>query len=83
MTERDDIVVLRERVSSLEARFSTAMDRIERMDSMIRQDFKEIKEELVEISGWMNRSKGWAAAVMFIAGGIGGLASAAVWHMLR
>lgn len=62
-----------ERIGSLAAKATAAHDRIDKLETGLRDDLKEIKQELKSIAAWMNRGKGWAAAAMLLAG-MGGAA---------
>ncbi len=70
-----------ERVVLIEAQARAAHERIDKSESRIVRDLGEIKDslsilakEMKEVVGWMNRSKGWAAAALFLAT-IGGVAA--------
>lgn len=74
------VAALNERIRNLEGRLDSAHKRIDKLEAMIREDFKEIKADLKAISesiqpirDWMNRGKGWAAATLLLAGMVGGV----------
>lgn len=62
-------------IKGLEATLKSAHKRIDKMEILIREDFKEIKSALESINGFMNRGKGWAAAGLLLAGMVGGFVS--------
>ena len=55
----------------LEGKASSAHKRVDKLEAGIRDDLKEIKQDLKELSAHMNRGKGWAAATMLLAGTLG------------
>lgn len=69
-----DVARLEQSIANLVERLSTAHSRIDKLERMIREDFKEIREGLHGIADtiqpirdWMNRGKGWAAAMLLLA----------------
>lgn len=77
--EKAALAGLTERVGALAAQTTAAHSRIDRVESLVREDLKGIeksltalREELKPVVAWMNRSKGWAAAGYFAATIIGG-----------
>ncbi len=57
-----------EKIGQLAAKADAAHSRLDRLETGVRDDLKEIKEELKELSAHMNRGKGWSAAFVFLAG---------------
>lgn len=87
MPNPSDII---ERMALVEAKASAAHERLDRNELGTREQLKEIKEGIREISdelklvvGWMNRSLGWAAAAVFIAGLLGSGVTALVSKLLK
>lgn len=79
-----------ERVALVEAKATALHDRLDRTESGVKEQLKEIKQTLAEISaelkavvGWMNRSLGWAAAGAMVASLMGGLVTALVTKFLK
>ena len=60
-----------ERVGVLDAKVTAAHSRLDRMEVGIREDLKEIKKDVKDLNGHMNRGKGWAAAALMIASAVG------------
>lgn len=75
-----------ERVVTIENKIDAFHGRQDRLESLIHDDigeikvdFKELKTDVKELTAWMHRSKGWAAAAVFLAG----LAGALIGGMLH
>ena len=75
-----DVALLQQKVAVLEAEREADRDRMDRIENAIGEGFSDIKEtlkpmvsQLTELTGWMNRSKGWAAAALLLAGLVGAL----------
>lgn len=62
---------IRERIGFLAAKADAAHSRIDKLETGVREDLKDINKELKVIAAYMNRGKGWTAAMMFIASLIG------------
>lgn len=62
-----------EKIGILSAKVSAAHSRVDKLESGIREDLKEINLEVKELAGHMNRAKGWAAALMLLSGVLGAL----------
>jgi hypothetical protein len=69
-----------ERLGILNEKIEMAHGRVDKMETLIRDDLKSLKNEfreysddLKEVVAWMNRAKGWAAAFLLVAGVIGGI----------
>ena len=60
-----------EKLGVLTAKVDAAHKRIDNLEVGMRQDLKEIDLSIKELSAYMNRSKGWGAAFIFL-GGISG-----------
>lgn len=73
--DRVSPIALLEKVVSLEGKASAAHTRIDKLETAILDDLKEIKKELKDVVGWMNRGKGWAAATLVLSGIVGGVIS--------
>lgn len=76
----DEISLLQQRVAVLESHREADMDRMDRMEKSIDNGFHDVKEllkpvanQLGELNGWMNRSKGWAGAAILLAAFLGAL----------
>jgi len=74
------LAALQERVGKIEQSTDAAWKRIERLETLIRDDFKEqradlqaIRKELEPLNAWMNRGKGGIAVLLTSGGMIGGL----------
>lgn len=70
------ISALTERVGAVKATADAAHLRMDGLNLQMREDLKLIYQEMKEISEWMHRSRGWAAAGTLFAGGIGGAIAA-------
>ncbi len=57
-----------EKIGALDAKVTAAHGRVDKLELMLREDLKEIMSDLKEIHAYMNRGKGWAAALMLLAG---------------
>jgi hypothetical protein len=68
-----DIAEVRERLGALDAKVTAAHSRTDKLETIIREDLKDIKKELHDLAAHMNRGKGWAAAMIFLAGSAGAL----------
>lgn len=62
-----------ERLGQLDQKITAAHNRVDKVEGIIREDLKELKTELNKVVAWMNRSLGWAAALLFVGGIIGTL----------
>lgn len=68
-----DVAEIRERLGALDAKVTAAHSRTDKLETVIREDLKEIKKELHDLTAHMNRGKGWAAAMIFLASASGAL----------
>lgn len=66
---------LRERLGALDAKVSAAHSRVDKVEQTVAQDLSEIKKDLKIVVAWMNRSLGWAAALLFVGGILGTIIS--------
>ncbi len=57
-----------EKIGALDAKVTAAHNRVDKLEIMLREDLKEILTDLKEIHAYMNKGKGWAAALMLLAG---------------
>jgi hypothetical protein len=57
-----------EKIGALSAKADAAHNRIDKIEVLVRDDLKEIKKELKELAAYMNRGKGWGAALIFFSG---------------
>lgn len=64
---------LSEKIGALSAKTSAAHSRIDKLETTIRDDLKDLKRELHELNAHMNRGKGWSAAIMLLSGTVGGV----------
>jgi hypothetical protein len=62
---------IRERLGALDAKVTAAHSRLDRVEENISEDLKSIKDELHELNAHMNKSKGWGAAMLFLASILG------------
>lgn len=62
-----------EKLGVLDAKLSAAHKRIDDLEKGIGEDLKEIKADVKALNAYMNRGKGWAAAVILLAGSAGAL----------
>lgn len=74
---RIDVIV--SRLSLLEAKTTAAHQRMDKLDTAVRDDLRDLKsslkemsQELKDVMAWMNRGKGWAAASLLVIGLMGG-----------
>lgn len=76
---RRDLGAITERVAVTEKSIETEHQRTDKMEQMVREDLKEMREDfrsmmtkLDDVIAFMNRGRGWVSAVMFLAGTFGG-----------
>lgn len=76
----DDLSLIQQKVAVLEAERRADTERMDRIEAAIEGGFHDLKAQLqgmggqlTELNGWMNRSKGWAAAALLLAGLVGAL----------
>lgn len=62
---------IREKIGILSAKANAAHNRVDKLELLLRDDLKEIKDDLKDLNAYMHRGKGWAAAMIFF-GGIAG-----------
>lgn len=73
---------IREKIGAMDAKISAAHARVDRLETGVREDLKELKKEFRELrdninsdlkalNAHMNRGKGWAAAMLLLAGSAG------------
>lgn len=60
-----------EKIGALSAKVSAAHTRLDKLEIGIREDLKDLKNDLKELNAHMNRGKGWGAAFMVLAGTLG------------
>lgn len=75
-----DVALLQQKVAVLEAERCADRERMDRMEKAIEDGFARVEKaiaplggQLTELNAWMNRSKGWAAAALLLAGLVGAL----------
>ena len=61
-----------EKIGVLTAKADAAHNRVDKLEVLIRDDLRELKADLKELNAYMHRSKGWAAAMIFAGGIVGG-----------
>jgi putative component of toxin-antitoxin plasmid stabilization module len=59
---------MHEKLGVLSAKADAAHSRIDRLENGIKSDLSEMKNDLKELSAHMHKGKGYAAAIMFVAG---------------
>ncbi len=62
-----------ERLGILDAKVTAAHSRVDKIEASVKDDLTEIKSDLKKVVAWMNRSLGWAAALLFFGGIIGAI----------
>lgn len=78
------VTALHERLIAADSKATEAVrashTRIDKLEFLIQEDFKEIKADIKGIAGklegisaWSERSKGWAAAALLLATILGGI----------
>lgn len=88
------VTSLHERLIALDSKAAdtakAAHTRIDKLEYLIQEDFKEIKTDIREISvkmdnvsSWAERSKGWAAAAILLATILGGIIAKTVSIVLK
>lgn len=60
-----------EKIGAMDAKVTAAHSRLDKLETVIREDLRELKDELKFLTAHMNQSKGWSAALMFLAGTFG------------
>jgi len=87
---RVSVATIRERVGSLDDKISAAHKRMDKFETTIRDEYREIRselktiaEELKPVHAYINRGKGWAAAGMFLAGLFGGVIVAGIVFLMK
>jgi putative component of toxin-antitoxin plasmid stabilization module len=63
---------LREKLGVVIAKADAAHSRIDKLEVGLREDLKDLKSELKELNAHMHKGKGWAGAMLFMAGLAGG-----------
>ncbi len=63
---------IREKIGILTAKVEAAHARVDKVEADINDSLKELHSDLKELNAHMNRGKGWAAAMMLLAGIFGG-----------
>ncbi len=61
----DDI---REKLGVVTATATAAHGRLDKLEGVIRDDLKQVNDQLRELNAHMNKGKGWTAAMIFLAG---------------
>lgn len=56
---------IRERIGELQANVKAAHERLDTLEELIRNDLDQVKKDLKIVVAWMNRSLGWAGALLF------------------
>lgn len=64
----DDI---REKLGSVQATAKAAHQRLDRLETGLREDLSELNKELKELNAYMHKGKGYAAAFMLLSGLLG------------
>jgi len=59
----EEIGSLRERIAVNERDISTAHARIDKMESLMREEFKEFRDDMKAVLGFLERAKGMVVAV--------------------
>ncbi len=72
-----------EKMTLAHSKADAAHNRLDKMEVFISGELKEIKSDIKEAIGHMNRSKGWAAASILLAGILGGALAAAISSVLK
>ncbi len=63
---------IQQTIGEVKATAKAAHDRIDKLETGLREDLKEIAVKLGAIEAWMHTKKGYEAAVLLIASLIGG-----------
>lgn len=71
----NDEIRISERIGVLDAKISAAHSRVDKIEELIKADLTEVKNDLKVVVAWMNRSLGWAAALLFVGGLFGAVLS--------
>jgi len=69
----DDLYHVREKLGALDAKVTAAHGRVDRLELLIREDLKDLKTEIHALSAYMNKGKGWSAAMLLLSGSAGAL----------
>lgn len=64
----DDV---REKIGQLSAKAEAAHSRIDRVETEIKNELRELVKEMKELNAYMNRGKGWASAMLLLSGIVG------------
>lgn len=74
----DRLAFIQERVGALDAKVSAAHARMDREEVILRQEVKGLRNEVKQLSSevkdviaFMNRGKGWSAALLLLSGFLG------------
>jgi hypothetical protein len=62
---------LHEKLGELNAKTKAAHARLDRLETDLRNDLKEILKEIKELNAHVNKSRGWAGAALLISGLLG------------
>jgi len=71
MTDDTRRANMSERLGILDAKVSAAHTRVDKLELVIRDDLKGIREDLKELNAYMHRGRGWAGAMIFLSGLLG------------
>lgn len=63
---------VKERLGILDTKCAGFDDRIDKLETLIRTDLSQVRDDLADVIAWMNRCLGWAAAALLIGGAAGG-----------
>jgi hypothetical protein len=79
MSESD----IRESIGFLRAQATAAHSRLDKLEVGIREDLQTLIVKIDELSAYMNRGKGWAAAALLVSGLAGGVAFKLAEHFIK
>lgn len=84
------LAALQERLVSINDKATAAHSRVDKLELLYRDDLKEIKQDIKEmsnhlntVSNWMHRGRGIAAALVIIAGLLGSLVGNLVFLIVK
>lgn len=63
---------IHEKLGALTATVSAAHKRLDKVETEVRQDLKDLSLQLSELNAHMNKGKGWAGAFFLLSGLAGG-----------
>jgi hypothetical protein len=74
---------IQERLGAIDQKASAAHARVDRLETGVRDDLKDIKKDLAEVIAWINQAKGWIAAMLCVSSVAGSGMTLLISHFLK